>query len=165
MTKQAKIWGAFRVAVRVVMSGSDGIGGYTDDRLQRAYLDMMVSMLVHPLRNKNHYGSIIVSALAVMGMNDYGRWISALSYMPIYSAVINVAKYLVLHQSVLERGEEIARLHHTTSRKKAEEKATGLFRIVRQKVRRFMTRISDEADADPTPMNWIINTRTYGLKI
>ncbi|PON20110.1 hypothetical protein TGAM01_v211033 [Trichoderma gamsii] len=164
-TKQAKRWGEFRTGVKAVVSGSDKIGRYTDDRLQRPCLDMVVSMLDHPLQNGNHYESIIISALAVMGMDDHGRWMSALSYTPIYSAVIKVAKYLVLYQSVLERGEEIARLRHTMSRKKAEEKATGLFRIVRQKVRRFMTRISDEADADPTPMNWIINTRTYGLKI
>lgn len=71
----------------------------------------------------------------------------------------------MLYQCVLERGEEIGRLHHKIDRKKAEEKATELFRLVRHKVRRFMTRILDEADADPTPMNWIINTRSYGLKI
>lgn len=73
MTKQAKMWNAFRVAVKVVMSGSDKIGRYTDDRLQQACLDIMVSMLVHPLRNRNHFGNIIISALAVMGINNYGR--------------------------------------------------------------------------------------------
>jgi hypothetical protein len=40
-----------------------------------------------------------------------------------------------------------------------------LFRIVRRKVRRFITRISGEEDVEPTPMNWIINTRTYGMRI
>lgn len=50
-------------------------------------------------------------------------------------------------------------------KQQAEESATVLFRIVRRKVRRFITRISDDANAEPTPMYWIISTRTYGLKI
>lgn len=50
-------------------------------------------------------------------------------------------------------------------RQTAEEEAVGLFRIVRCKVRRFMTRVSGEGDAEPTPMNWIIDIRTYGMRI
>lgn len=88
-----------------------------------------------------------------------------IDYTPIYSAVIKGAKCLVMHQSMWERRDEIARLSQTMSEKRAEEAAMGLFRIVRRKIRRFMTRVSDEEDAEPTPINWIINTRTYGMKI
>lgn len=51
-TKQAKRWGEFRTGVKAVVSGSDKIGRYTDDRLQRACLDMVVSMLDHHCRTE-----------------------------------------------------------------------------------------------------------------
>lgn len=88
-----------------------------------------------------------------------------MNYTTVYSAVIKGARYLVLYQSIVERRDQITRLRQTMSKKKAKEKAEGLFRIVRRKVRRFMTRMPGEEEADPTPMNWIINTRMYGMKI
>lgn len=47
----------------------------------------------------------------------------------------------------------------------ARQQAPGLFEVLRPKVRRFMTRVGDEADAGPTPMDWILDTRTYGMRI
>ncbi|KAL9560637.1 hypothetical protein ACKAV7_015200 [Fusarium commune] len=80
--------------------------------------------------------SIIISALAIMGLADGGGDM-----------------------------DTVGRLQQVMSEEEADEKAEGLFRIVRRKVRGFMTRTSGEEDAEPTPMNWIINTRTYGLRI
>src|SRR5690606_360953 len=45
----------------------------------------------------------------------------------------------------------------------AKEAATPLFRIVRGKVRRFMTTVTDQIE--PGPMDWIFETRAYGVKI
>ncbi|KAM5520395.1 hypothetical protein FOXYSP1_18819 [Fusarium oxysporum f. sp. phaseoli] len=80
--------------------------------------------------------SIIISALAIMGLADGGS-----------------------------NMDMVGRLQQVMSEEEADEKAEGLFRIVRRKARGFMTRTSGEEDAEPTPMNWIINARTYGLQI
>ncbi|KAI3561799.1 hypothetical protein IWW34DRAFT_565645, partial [Fusarium oxysporum f. sp. albedinis] len=122
--------------------------------------------LDHPFKNGNHYESIIIGALAIMGFDrEGGGWVPAINYTPIYSAVIKVARYLVLYQSMLERDRQKAQLRQWMGERQAEEEAEGLFRIVRDKVQRFMTRIPEGAGVDPTPMNWIINTRTYGKQI
>lgn len=89
-TKQAKMWGEFRIGVTAVVSGSDRIGRYTNERLQQACLDVIISMLDHPLQNGNHYENIIISTLAVMGIDKNSRWMSALDYTPTYSAVIKL---------------------------------------------------------------------------
>ncbi|RKL22022.1 hypothetical protein BFJ72_g14786 [Fusarium proliferatum] len=164
-TQQATLWEQFSNHVGQVVAGTDTIGRFTPERLERSCLDMVVSFLDHPFKNGDHYESVIISGLAVMGISDHGGWLTPMEYTPVYSAIIKVAKYLVLYQSILERRDEVSRLWQTMSQKSAQEQATGLFRIVRRKVRRFMTRIPEGDEADPTPMNWIINTRTYGMKI
>ncbi|KAH7191230.1 hypothetical protein DER44DRAFT_677843, partial [Fusarium oxysporum] len=125
----------------------------------------VVQFLDHPFKSGNHYDSIIISALAVMGLDECGRWVPVTNYTPVYSAVIKVARYLVLYQSILERQGQIRHLSQWGSKQQAEEDAEGLFQIVRRKVRRFMVRLPEGEDAQPSPMNWIINTRTYGMQI
>ncbi|WKT54140.1 hypothetical protein QSH57_004724 [Fusarium oxysporum f. sp. vasinfectum] len=41
------------------------------------------------------------------------------------------------------------------AQEEAEEEATSMFRIIREKVQRFMTVTSGNAKAEPTPMDWI----------
>lgn len=45
----------------------------------------------------------------------------------------------------------------------AKDSQEGLFSIVRKKTQRFLT--STHRGNDPTPIDWIFNTRSYGLKI
>jgi len=158
-------WAQWDRAVTAVVRGTDRVGRYTDDRLDDACLQWIMAILDHAIASGNHYDNILISGLAVMGIGADGTWVAATEYTPIYSAVIKVARLLVLYQSVLERNGEIARLCHHKGSREAEQAATGLFPIVRAKVRRFMTRIPDGPDAQPTPMHWIISTRTYGFKI
>ncbi|RSL82730.1 hypothetical protein CEP52_016890 [Fusarium oligoseptatum] len=47
----------------------------------------------------------------------------------------------------------------------AEEEATSIFRRVREKVQRFMTITPQDKRAEPTPMDWIYEARTYGMHI
>ncbi|KAL9572228.1 hypothetical protein ACKAV7_003641 [Fusarium commune] len=169
---QRKAFELFSRAIHETITGADAVGRWTEDRVRRSCLDMVIQFLDHRFRNGDHYRSIIISALAIMGLADGGGdmdtvsgWLTAMDYTPIYSAVIKVARYLVLYQSILERSDQVGRLQQVMSEEEADEKAEGLFRIVRRKVRGFMTRTSGEEDAEPTPMNWIINTRTYGLRI
>ncbi|TVY64128.1 hypothetical protein Focb16_v014221 [Fusarium oxysporum f. sp. cubense] len=169
---QRKAFELFSRAIHETITGADVVGRWTEDRVRRSCLDMVIEFLDHRFRNGDHYRSIIISALAIMGLADGGGdmdmvsgWLTAMDYTPTYSAVIKVARYLVLYQSILERSDQVGRLQQVMSEEEADEKAEGLFRIVRRKVRGFMTRTSGEEDAEPTPMNWIINTRTYGLRI
>ncbi|EXA28835.1 hypothetical protein FOVG_19585 [Fusarium oxysporum f. sp. pisi HDV247] len=169
---QRKAFELFSRAIHETITGADAVGRWTEDRVRRSCLDMVIQFLDHRFKNGDHYRSIIISALAIMGLADGGGdmdmvsgWLTAMDYTPTYSAVIKVARYLVLYQSILERSDQVGRLQQVMSEEEADEKAEGLFRIVRRKVRGFMTRTSGEEDAEPTPMNWIINTRTYGLRI
>ncbi|KAG8668005.1 hypothetical protein FPOAC1_007366 [Fusarium poae] len=104
----------------------------------------MVQFFDHPLKSGNHYESIVISALAVMGLDEGGGWKPVENYTSIYPAVIKVARYLVLYQSMLERQAQIDQLAQYATIRQAEEEAEGLFRIVRRKVRRFMIRIPEE---------------------
>jgi superfamily II DNA helicase RecQ len=163
--RQEELWKEFDKGIIAVVTNTDRAGQYTSERLERSCLDAVVQFFDHPLKNGNHYESIIISALAIMGVDrESGGWVAVTTYTPIYSAVIKVARYLVLYQSILERHGQIAQLKPYMSVRQAEEEAIGLFRIVREKVERFMTRVPG-GPVDPTPMNWIINTRAYGMKI
>ncbi|CAM1507673.1 Fc.00g073140.m01.CDS01 [Cosmosporella sp. VM-42] len=166
--KQERLWGSFREGIVGTVAGPPRRRSQcTAEELEYRCLDAVVGFLDHPFQNGNHYESIIISGLAVMGLEPDGGWVPVTNYTQVYSAIIKVARYLVLYQSMLEREANIRRRQQGmgVDRRQAEEGAEGLFRIMRHKVRRFMIRISNEEDAQPTPMNWIINTRSYGLKI
>ncbi|KAM7210717.1 hypothetical protein V8F06_013895 [Rhypophila decipiens] len=107
--------------------------------------------------------SAIVSGLAVMGIREDGGWENVDNYTPIYSAVIKMARMLVVYQAVMEQQDEMLELKQTMSKEEAEETATGLFTIVRKKVRRFLIVVSDKTE--PGPIDWIFDARTYGMRI
>ena len=65
----------------------------------------------------------------------------------------------------MEREDEVVEKIRTMSETEAREVARGMFGIVRAKVRRFITLVSDEPGAEPTPMDWIFDTRLYGIRI
>ncbi|EXL40013.1 hypothetical protein FOCG_17408 [Fusarium oxysporum f. sp. radicis-lycopersici 26381] len=53
------------------------------------------------------------------------------------------------------------------AQEEAEEEATSMFRIIREKVQRFMTVTSGNAKAEPTPMDWIYEAqagKTWGIR-
>ncbi|WQF90446.1 Putative P-loop containing nucleoside triphosphate hydrolase [Colletotrichum destructivum] len=60
--------------------------------------------------------------------------------------------------AVAERAKEIGK-------EAAEDGVCSIFQYVRSKVQRFMTRTSGAPKAEPTPMDWILEMRTMGLKI
>jgi hypothetical protein len=163
--RQEEAWNEFNRGITQVVTGADVRGIYTPERFHRDCLDTVVQFLDHPFKSGNHYDSIIISALAVMGLDEGGGWVPVMNYTPVYSAVVKVARYLVLYQSILERQGQVRQLSQWGSKQQAEEDAEGLFQIVRRKVRRFMVRMPEGEDAQPLPMNWIINTRTYGMRI
>lgn len=72
---------------------------------------------------------------------------------------------LVMYQSYLKREDEVVEKTKTVDKDKAGEKSKGIFRIVHEKAQRFVTRMSEREDSASTPMDWIYDTRTYGMKI
>ncbi|KAF4416293.1 hypothetical protein CFRS1_v016047 [Colletotrichum fructicola] len=86
-------------------------------------------------------------------------------YTTNYSAVIKVAKMFVVYQAWLERQDEVAALTATKGAEAAYEEASSVFHLVRDKVRRFMTRMPGRPDDEPRAMNWIYDARTYGMHI
>ncbi|KAG6990658.1 hypothetical protein FocnCong_v019731 [Fusarium oxysporum f. sp. conglutinans] len=94
--RQEELWQAFDKGVTQVVNGTDRDSQYTPERLQRDCLDVVVQFLDHPFKNGDHYESIVIGALAIMGFDrEGGGWVPAINYTPIYSAVIKVARYLV----------------------------------------------------------------------
>ncbi|KAJ6436473.1 FunK1 protein kinase [Purpureocillium lavendulum] len=134
------------------------------ERIDRLCLTMAVSWLDHQFK-ESHYDSTPISGLAVMGIRDDGGWVEAVNYTPVYSAVIKVARKLVVYDSYLTREDEVAELTRTMDEQDAREEATSIFTIVHKKVQRFMMVTSSRPAALPTPMDWIFGSRTYGMFI
>ncbi|TQV97388.1 hypothetical protein IF1G_04628 [Cordyceps javanica] len=63
-------------------------------------------MLDHALGD-HQYDSVLISALAVIGVRDDGGWQSALDYTLVLSAVIKVARILVLYHVYNERQAKV----------------------------------------------------------
>ncbi|KAL3588248.1 hypothetical protein FPOAC2_14147 [Fusarium poae] len=137
-----------------------------EDEIDQLTLQLVIALLDHRL-TVGEYRSAIVSGLAVLGIRKDGGWVDVMDYTPIYSAVIKVARAMVVYQSYQERQAEVARLQREKDleEEEAEEEAASMFRIVREKVQRFMTVTSKETYAEPTPMDWIYEARTYGMYI
>ncbi|EXM12685.1 hypothetical protein V3481_007249 [Fusarium oxysporum f. sp. vasinfectum] len=137
-----------------------------EERVDELTLQVVMALLDHRL-TAGEYRSGIISGLAVLGIRKDGGWMDVMDYTPMYSAVIKVARAMVVYQSYRERKVEVARLtqEKQLDEEDAEEEATSMFRIVREKVQRFMTVTSKETYAEPTPMDWIYEARTYGMYI
>ncbi|KAF4921051.1 ATP-dependent DNA helicase Q-like 3 [Colletotrichum fructicola] len=158
---QAEAWDLFG---QMAEAASTGTGDQTQEKLERAALDMLIGMLDHQLKGGD-YSSALLSALAVMGIAENGGWVQITDYTTKYSAVIRIARMLVIHLAYTERNDEVAELERSLGKDEAEDAAQSLFQHTRAKVRRFMTRTTGDKDAEPTPMDWILETRTYGMHI
>ncbi|KXX73085.1 hypothetical protein MMYC01_210546 [Madurella mycetomatis] len=138
------------------------------DRVDRVCLDLLVALLDHPLLGAS-YDSVLLSALAALGVRDDGGWLG-----PEQSP-----RMLVVRQAQLETDEAADNSadgadgpDETDASDEADEadevdeaRAPGpsLFRAVRAKVRRFMT--TTHSEGDPTPMDWVFEARSYRLRI
>ena len=63
-------------------------------------------MFNHLLQD-NEYKSVIISGLAVLGMQDDDGWLDAKDYTPKYSAVIKLAQLMVIQEAYKQRQEKI----------------------------------------------------------
>ncbi|KAK4118307.1 hypothetical protein N657DRAFT_694486 [Parathielavia appendiculata] len=119
--EQAEMFDRVRIAVYAAIAGGDGSDTNHDDEDDTSELEgHRVGRVGHPA----------------------GRgWRSALVYTPVLSAIVTVARMLVLHKAKRARHEEIRRRRRFAgeSKAKARERARSHFDRVREMVQRFMT--------------------------
>ncbi|KAF4333412.1 atp-dependent dna helicase, partial [Fusarium beomiforme] len=94
------------------------------DQVDALTLQVVIALLDHKL-TAGEYRSAIISGLAVLGIRKDGGWMDVMDYTPMYSAVIKVARAMVVYQSFQERKAEVARLKEEKLRQlEDEEEAT-----------------------------------------
>jgi superfamily II DNA helicase RecQ len=133
--------------------------------IQREVLRLCISLLNHPLQD-NEYKSAIISGLAILGMKDDGGWLNAEDYTPKYSAVIKLARLMVVQEAYERKKEAMRRLQEDDNEITdaiAREQTVSYYHLIGKMVKRFMTMANGKRD--PTPMQWIFQARSYGLKI
>jgi superfamily II DNA helicase RecQ len=133
------------------------------DKIDRLCLDFIVQLFDHQLGD-DHYESVVLSALAVMGLRADGGWYGPLDYTPHYSAVIKIVRLLVLRQAALQRGEQVEQKRASgLGEKEAKRLAPSMFSLVQGRVQRFMLPAGEATQ--PSPLDWIFDARSYGLKV
>jgi hypothetical protein len=170
-TGQQAAWNSF---IRDARTRHDAIQGNieaaksmpTDEAMDRQCLEMVILFLDHQVGDNEHRNAII-SALAVLGIREDGGWCDPSDYTPVLSAVIKVARMFAISWAYRQREEDMQltmRVHNMVERL-ARERVPGMFPRVRKMVRKFMTRVGDGRSEQPGPMDWILETRTYGMHI
>ncbi|KAK6591278.1 hypothetical protein H4I96_12464, partial [Botrytis cinerea] len=150
-------------------SGAEDKEGESDEeiewigRIQRQILRLWMALLNQPLQD-DEYKSVLISGLAVLGMREDDGWLDAEDYTPKYSAVIKLARLMVVQEAYERRREAIAQYKERgLSPETAKERASSHYTLTRRLVRAFMTMAHD--DQDPKPMQWLYRSRSYGFKI
>ena len=134
-----------------------------EKHVQNRLLQFCIALLDHNLAD-NEYQSVIISGLAVLGLQEGGRWANAEDYTPKLSAVIKLARLMVIQNAYEIRQQSIARkVERGMSQVDAEESTPSHVKLVQRMTRKFMMLMGD--DGEPTPMDWMLETRTYGLHI
>src|SRR5277367_6555500 len=148
---------------RVTPQSQESQNNPTFERIDRLCLELCIALLNHELGD-DEYEGVIISGLAVLGFRDDGGWLNAEDYTTKYSGIIKVARMLVVYRSYIERedGYEMNRKVMEDD-VQARSRTEPMFDIVRRRVRKFMTLVSDKGR--PTQMDWIYECRTYGMKI
>ncbi|OBT70707.1 hypothetical protein VF21_10274 [Pseudogymnoascus sp. 05NY08] len=131
-------------------------------QIQQEVLRFCITLLDHPLQD-NEYQSPIISGLAVLMIKGDKGWHDAEDFTTKYSAVIKLARLMVVQEAYEQRQEQIRTYQSEMTEVEARKEATSYYRLVKQFVSQFMTMA--HGGRDPTPMQWIYQTRSYGFKI
>jgi RecQ family ATP-dependent DNA helicase len=150
-------------------SGAEEEEGESDEeiewmgQIQRQILRLWIALLNQPLQD-DEYKSVLISGLAMLGMREDDGWLDAEDYTPKYSAVIKLARLMVVQEAYERRREAIAHYEgRGMSAKKARDEADSHYVLTRRLVHAFMTMAHD--GKDPKPMQWLYRSRSYGFKI
>jgi hypothetical protein len=134
-----------------------------EEQLKSHVLELLLALLNHKLKD-NEYKSALVSATAVLGVDAENGWQRPQSYTPKLSAIVTVSRMLVLSKASKDCRKEISQLiARGVEKEDAEEMAKGCFELVQDMACQFMTMTS--YGGSPSPMDWILRLRTYGMKI
>lgn len=132
-------------------------------RIQKACLEFCIALLNQSITRKE-YDSPLVCALAVLGVKEDG-WKGAEQYPPILSAVIKVARFMVVQHALELSGPldddafDDDSAYESDSSRQRRHRPKGCLQSVKQMMDKFMVRGSHG------PMQWMLDLRTYGLKI
>ncbi len=133
--------------------------------IQKACLNFCLALLDDGITRKE-YDSPLVCALAVLGVQENG-WMNASNYPPILSAMIKISRFMVIQQGLEMSRQDFggSRLDSRDSQSSSssqevdESIGRGCLEYVVKMMNRFMVRGSH------SPMQWMLDLRTYGLKI
>ena len=102
-----------------------------------------------PLQD-NEYKSILISGLAILGIREDNGWLDTEDYTPKYSAIIKLARLMVV-QEVYERQREAIEQYKNRdlSAKQAREKASSHYVLTQGLVNAFITMAHDSKDPKP----------------
>ncbi|KFY83085.1 hypothetical protein V498_08308 [Pseudogymnoascus sp. VKM F-4517 (FW-2822)] len=133
------------------------------EELDRACLRFCIELLDHRLVG-NLYDSAIISGLSILGIGPGETWVAAIHYTTIYSAIVKIARALVVEEGYQTWTQKIAACKLVgMEEEEAIETTESLYQLIRQMVDRFMG--LEGGTRDPSPMDWIISKRTYGMAI
>jgi hypothetical protein len=132
--------------------------------IQKASLEFCIALLSQKITRKE-YDSPSVCALAVLGVKENGRK-SPEQYPPVLSAVIKVVRFMVVQQALELSGpldddefDSDSAYESNGSNNPPRRRRKGCLQFVQEMMYRFMVRGSHG------PMQWMLDLRTYGLKI
>ena len=131
--------------------------------IQHKVLTFCMALLNHPLGD-SEYKNVIISGMAVLGMREDTGWLEADEYTTKYSAVIKLARLMVVQEAYTQRRERVQKhIQSGLDVEKANEVTDSHYQLISAMVREFMTMA--QGRRNPTPMQWLYKSRTYGFKI
>jgi superfamily II DNA helicase RecQ len=137
--------------------------------IQRACLAFCISLLCQNA-HKHEYEHALVCALAVLGVDPQG-WKGYDTYPPILSSVIKISRFMIIQHGFQETTHEpdesegspshVNMTDHEGEDNESEREGhtPGCIDVVQHTVNQFMLRTSH------SPMEWMLDLRTYGMKI
>ncbi|KAG9665746.1 hypothetical protein KCV03_g10303, partial [Aureobasidium melanogenum] len=134
-------------------------------QIEHACMAFWIAMLDHNIGDSEHSNGII-SGLAVLAIDERNKgWKPATIYTPILSAIITVARAMVVYKAYDSRNAVVKRLTSVEmmSEAKARQIAPSIFDRVQEMSNKFMM-LADK-DHKPTPMDWMLHIRTLGMRI
>jgi superfamily II DNA helicase RecQ len=150
--------------LQTITSDRSGTQHARREAIEEACFTFWIAMFDHELKD-SEFDSGIMSGLAVLGIDTQtGTWKSALSYTPILSAIVAVMRALVVYRAWKIRQKSIQEgVTGGMSLEEAADQARSVVDGVDRLTERFMT--LREFGGRISPMDRILRTRTYGLKI
>jgi hypothetical protein len=113
----------------------------------------------------DEYKSVLISACAALGIREDGGWFGAEEYSPKYSAIIKLARLIVIEEAYQLRQEKHVRVKERYPDANEEEvqlEVGSYLSRIRQMCEKFMT---IARSSDPSAIEWIFRSGSYGLKI